>query len=69
MKAPDGSLAESLQENFSGLHALLGDERSLIVSTTLGWMDFHCRCGTGNSDQTGIPVVVFSKMMFNFHQF
>ena len=40
MKAPDGSLAESLQENCSGLHALLVNERSLIGSTTLGWMYF-----------------------------
>ena len=61
MKAPDGSLAESLQENCSVLHALLVDERSLIDSSTLRWMDFHCRCGTGNSDKTwgGIPVVGF----------
>ena len=41
MKAPDGSLAESLQENCSGLYALLVNERSLIGSTTLGWMYFH----------------------------
>ena len=61
MKAPDGSLAESLQENCSGLNALLVNERSLIGSTTLSWIDFHCRCGTVYSDQTwsGIPVVVF----------
>lgn len=61
MKAPEGSIGESLQENFSDLHALLVDERSLIGSTTLGWMEFHSRCGTGISDQSwgGIPVVVF----------
>ena len=61
MRAPDGSLGENLQTNCSGLHAILVDERSLIGSTTLGWMDFHCRCGTGILDQTwgGIPVVVF----------
>lgn len=37
------------------------DERSLIGSTTLGWMEFHSRCGTGISDKSwgGIPVVVF----------
>lgn len=37
MKAPEGSIGESLQENFSDLHALLVDERSPIGSTTLGW--------------------------------
>lgn len=37
MKAPEGSIGKSLQENFSDLHALLVDERSPIGSTTLGW--------------------------------
>lgn len=61
MKAPDGSVGESLQANCENLCALLVDERSLIGSTTLGWMDFHCRCGTGNFEQTwgGIPIVIF----------
>ena len=40
MKAPDGSLAESLNENCSGLHVILFDERSLIGSTTFAWMVF-----------------------------
>lgn len=61
MKTPDGSIGEVLQANCTGVHAILVDERSLIGSTTLGWMDFHCRCGTGFADQSwgGIPVVVF----------
>lgn len=61
MKATEGSIGESLQENFSDLHVLLFDERLLIGSTTLGWLEFHSRCGTGISDQSwgGIPVVVF----------
>lgn len=61
MKTPDGSIGEVLQANCTGVHAILVDERSLIGSTTLGWMDFHCRCGTGLADQSwgGIPVVVF----------
>lgn len=61
MSAPDGSLGKTLQDNCSNLHAILVDERSLIGSTTLGWMEFHSRCGTGISDKSwgGIPVVVF----------
>lgn len=61
MYAPDGSLGKTLQDNCSNLHAILVDERSLIGSTTLGWMEFHSRCGTGISDKSwgGIPVVVF----------
>lgn len=52
MKTPDGSIGEVLQANCTGVHAILVDERSLIGSTTLGWMDFHCRCGTGFADQS-----------------
>lgn len=61
MSAPDGSLGKTLQDNCSNLHAILVDERSLIGSPTLGWMEFHSRCGTGISDKSwgGIPVVVF----------
>lgn len=53
-----GPPGEVNQANCTGVHAFLVDERSL---TTLGWMDFHCRCGTGLADQSwgGIPVVVF----------
>lgn len=37
------------------------DERFLIGSTTLEWMEFHSRCGKAISDKSlsGIPVVVF----------
>jgi hypothetical protein len=61
MTPPDGSLGETLQDNCSELHTILVDERSLIGCNTLGWMEFHCRCGTGISDKSwgGIPVVVF----------
>jgi hypothetical protein len=47
MTPPDGSLGETLQDNCSELHAILVDERSLIGCNTLGWMECHCRCGTG----------------------
>lgn len=61
MSAPDGSLGKTLQDNCYNLHAIVVDETSLIGSTTLGWMEFHSRCGTGISDKSwgGIPVVVF----------
>ena len=44
------------------LKVVLVDERSLIGSTTLGWMEFICRCGmagTSNFAQFwgGLPVV------------
>ncbi|CAG2201823.1 unnamed protein product [Mytilus edulis] len=44
MKAPDGSTGEILQKNCEGLKVLIVDERSLIGCTTLGWMEYMCRC-------------------------
>ena len=43
MTPPDGSLGEKLQNNCQGVHALLVDERSMIGSTTLGWMEYMCQ--------------------------
>jgi hypothetical protein len=48
MKQPEGSLGENLQKNCEALKVLLVDERSLIGSKTLGWMEFMCRYGTNN---------------------
>jgi hypothetical protein len=60
MKAP----GESLQNNCEGLKVILVDERSLIDSTTLGWMEFICRCGVRHGHNAaaswgGLPIVVF----------
>ncbi len=57
-------MGEALHSNCKGVHVLLVDERSLIGATTLGWMEFMCRCGMNNgssSDKSwgGLPVVVF----------
>ena len=64
MQVPEGSIGESLQKNCEGLKVLLVDERSLIGSTTLGWMEFMCRCGVKHGKNMteswgGLPVVVF----------
>ena len=48
MKPPDGSTGVALQENCTGLKALLVDERSLIGATTLGWMEFMCGHGVAS---------------------
>ncbi|XP_021373892.1 ATP-dependent DNA helicase PIF1-like [Mizuhopecten yessoensis] len=64
MKQPDGKIGKLLQENCRGVEVLLVDERSLIGATTLGWMEFMCRCAmySGSKSQEtwgGLPVVVF----------
>jgi len=64
MKPPVGSLGENLQKNCEGLKVLLVDERSMIGATTLGWMEFMCRCGIQSGDNYdkpwgGLPVVIF----------
>ena len=64
MKPPDGALGEALQKNCDGLKVLLVDERSLVGTTTLGWMEYLCRYGVdkGNScDKSwgGLPVAGF----------
>ena len=64
MIPPVGSLGDALQKNCDGLIALLVDERSLIGATTLGWMEFMCRCGVTRGQESsslwgGLPVVVF----------
>jgi hypothetical protein len=64
MKQPEGSLGENLQKNCEALKVLLVDERSLIGSKTLGWMEFMCRYGTNNDEclnqsWRGLSVVVF----------
>ena len=64
MTPPDGSLGDKLQKNCQGVHALLIDERSMIGSTTLGWMEYMCQHAIQKKAQSaaswgGIPVVVF----------
>ena len=64
MNASEGSTGESLQKNCEGLKVKLVDERSLIGSTTLGLMEFMCRCGVRHGHNSaalwgGLPVVVF----------
>ena len=64
MNASEGSTGESLQKNCEGLKVILVDERSLIGSTTLGLMEFMCRCGVRHGHNSaalwgGLPVVVF----------
>lgn len=64
MKQPEGSLGENLQKNCEALKVLLVDERSLIGSTTLGWMEFMCQYGANNGECLyqswgGLPVVFF----------
>ena len=64
MSPPDGIVGESLQKNCDGVEVLLVDERSLVGSTTLGWMEFMCRCGIKDGENSskswgGLPVVVF----------
>ncbi len=40
---------------------LIVDERPLVGSTTLGWMEFHCRFGMKAPDKYwgGLPAVIF----------
>ena len=45
MKQPDGPRGLTLQKNLDGVELLFVDERSLIGSNTLGWMEFLCGCG------------------------
>ena len=64
MKPPNGAAGSILQYKCANLKTLLVDERSLIGSNTLGWMEFMCRHGgaahTGSSESWGgLPVVVF----------
>ena len=63
MKPPDGSIGATLQENCTGLRALIVDGRSLVGSTTFGWMEYMCSQGmAAQLDQSvswgGLPVVV-----------
>lgn len=55
MKPPVGSLGENLQKHCEGLNVLLVDERSMIGATTLGWMEFMCRCGIQSGDNSDKP--------------
>ena len=50
MKPHSGTLGEKLQQNCEGLKVLLVDERSMIGTTTLGWMEFMCRYGIKNGE-------------------
>ena len=64
MSPPTGATGEILQKNCENLQCLLVDERSLIGCTTLGWMEFHARCGmnrgkSSHKEWGGLPVVVF----------
>ena len=64
MTTPDGSLGDKLQKNCQGVHALLIDERSMIGSTTPGWMEYMCQHAMQKKTQSaaswgGIPIVVF----------
>ena len=64
MSPLDGNIGESLQKNCDGVKVLLVDERSLIGCTTLGWMEYLCKCGIKKGIDTseswgGIPVVAF----------
>ena len=60
MSPPDGERCKKLQENFENLVALIVDERSLVGSKTLGWMEFLCQHGSQVSQPWGgLPVVVF----------
>ena len=58
---PDGIVGEVTQRNCLYLQALIVDERSLVGTTSLGWMEYHCRFGFGNLQQSwgGLPVVIF----------
>ena len=60
MIPPDGTRAETLQQNCENLNALIIDERSLVGCTTLGWMEFLRRHGMKNSLSSWgvLPVVV-----------
>ncbi|XP_053372848.1 uncharacterized protein LOC128546392 [Mercenaria mercenaria] len=64
MTPPDGTIGECLQSNCEGLEALLVDERSLIGTNTLGWMEYMCRHGVHKGSKShlswgGLPVVIF----------
>ena len=45
MKPHEGTLGKTLEQNCESLKVLLVDERSMIGTTTLGWMEFMCRYG------------------------
>ena len=55
MKAPEGSTGESLQKTVRVLKSYLSMS-SLIGSTTLGWVEFMCRCGVrhGHNSASGV---------------
>ena len=58
---PDGIVGKVTQRNCLYLQALIVDERSLVGTTSLGWMEYHCRFGVGNLQQSwgGLLVVIF----------
>ena len=61
LSTPDGTKGQMLQQNCKDLTALIVDERSLVGSTTMGWMEFHCKYGVNDSSKSrgGLPVVIF----------
>ena len=61
MTPPDGIRGTTIKDNCKHLVVLIVDERSLVGSTTLGWMEFLCRHGMNNSSVSwgGLPVVIF----------
>ena len=62
MSPPIGMCGEALQKNCSDLVCILVDERSMVGCCTLGWMEYHTRCGIPEHSEEewgGIPVVVF----------
>ena len=49
---PYGIVGKVTQRNCLYLQALIVDERSLVGTTSLGWMEYHCRFGVGNLQQS-----------------
>ena len=52
LSTPDGTKGQMLQDNYKDLTALIVDERSIVGSTTMGWMEFHCKYGLNESSKS-----------------
>ena len=61
---PSGPVLERIQKKCENLKVLVGDERSMFGSTTMGWMEQHARYAvnrgvTAHELCGGMPAVVF----------
>ena len=71
MSPPDGVMGVNLQKNCEGLLCLIVDERYMVGSNTLGWMEYMIRHGMKNASEPwgGIPAIFSLVMTVSFLQY